>query len=67
MKNAARFPYYFAWKNNDLRRQYYGKPCRLVAAGALNSILIEFENGRRLVTSRNAIRRIPRSSHGPKD
>lgn len=34
-----------------------GKPCRVVARGKMNSILVEFEDGFRVVTSRYAVRR----------
>ena len=36
----------------------YGQRCRLLARGALNSVLVEFEDGRRVVTSRYALRRL---------
>ncbi len=34
-----------------------GDPCRVLARGALNSILVEFQDGFRVVTSRYAVRR----------
>ena len=46
----------FAWKNNEKRRTLYGRACRIVACGALGSILIEFENGQREIVSRRAVR-----------
>lgn len=51
------YPYYFAWKNNPLRATLYRRPCRVVARGGMNSVLVEFEDGRRVVTSRNALRK----------
>lgn len=36
----------------------HGQPCRVVARGAKNSILVEFADGHRVVTSRHAVRRI---------
>lgn len=36
-----------------------GEPCRVVARGKLNSILVEFADGFRVVTSRFAVRRCP--------
>lgn len=51
------FPYYFAWKNNGLRLALYRRPCRVLARGAMNSVLIEFEDGFQVVTSRNAVRK----------
>lgn len=50
--------HYYAWKNNPKRRELYGRKCRIVARGKMNSILIEFENGQRECVSRNAVRRI---------
>jgi hypothetical protein len=33
-----------------------GARCRVIARGALNSVLIEFEDGFRVITSRYAVR-----------
>ena len=35
-----------------------GQPCRVLCRGKLNSILVEFEDGFRVVTSRFAVRRM---------
>jgi hypothetical protein len=51
-------PYYYAWKNNPKRKTLYGRKCRIVARGKMNSILIEFEDGQRECVSRNAVRKI---------
>jgi len=51
------YPYRYAWKNNARRAALYGRLCRVLARGSMNSCLIEFENGERVVTSRNALRR----------
>lgn len=50
------FDHYFAWKNNPWREARYRKPCRVLAAGRMNSILVIFESGEKAVTSRNAVR-----------
>ena len=34
-----------------------GQRCRVIARGRMNSVLVEFEDGFRVVTSRYAIRR----------
>lgn len=34
-----------------------GQLCRVVARGNMNSIMVEFEDGARFVTSRNAVRK----------
>jgi len=35
-----------------------GQPCRVVATGQLNSVLVEFQDGHRVITSRYAVRRL---------
>lgn len=52
-----KYPYTYAWGNNEVRAVYKGQPCRVVVRGAMNSCLVEFESGARLVTSRNALRK----------
>ena len=50
--------YRFCWRNNERRREMYGRVCRVVCRGAMNSAMIEFtDNGQREVVSRNALRR----------
>ena len=49
--------YIFVWGNNPTRTKYKGMICKVLQRFALNSVLIEFKNGDRLVTSRNALRR----------
>lgn len=50
------YPYVFRW--DRLGRK--GQSCRVVVRGARNSALIEFEDGKRIVTSRNSLaRRVP--------
>ena len=36
-----------------------GQPCRVLARGKLGSILIEFADGCRVITSRWAVRKLP--------
>ncbi len=52
------FPYYYAWKNNAKRATLYWRACRILARLALNSYVIEFENGQRECVSRNAVKRL---------
>lgn len=35
-----------------------GQRCRMLVRGAMNSALLEFEDGYRMVSSRNALRRV---------
>lgn len=51
--NGAMTVYLYAW--NRCGRK--GQRCRVLARGKMNSCLLEFEDGWRMVTSRNALRR----------
>lgn len=44
------------WGNK--RAMLYKRKCRVLARGAMNSALVEFESGQREVISRNAIRKV---------
>lgn len=48
----------YAWGNNSVRKQIKGRRCRLLASGALGTVLIEVEGWGRVATSRRAVRRI---------
>lgn len=51
--------HYFAWRNNAKRETLYRRPCRIVAHGRMNSIMIEFaDNGQQEIVSRNSVRRL---------
>lgn len=56
------FPLVYAWRLRILwgaqGSPYFGRRCRIVARGALNSRLVEFENGERAVVSGNSLRRV---------
>lgn len=41
-----------------MRAGLYRKRCRVLARGTMNSVLVEFEDGERVVTSRNAVRKV---------
>lgn len=43
------------WRSRLPERK--GQPCRILARGALNSIMVEFADGWRVVTSRYAVRK----------
>jgi len=54
------YPYRYVWANNPVRARLRGLRCRLVVRSrGFNSCLVEFENGERVVVSRNALRRVP--------
>lgn len=42
------------WRSRLPERK--GHPCRVLARGRMNSILVEFEDGERVITSRYAVR-----------
>lgn len=57
------FPYRYVWGPRFhvpglLVLDRKGSRCRIVARGAKNSALIEFEDGERAVVSRNALRKV---------
>lgn len=43
------------WRSRLPERK--GQPCKVLARGKMNSILVEFEDGYKVVTSRYAVRR----------
>ena len=53
MKNM--FPYVWFWRVRLPERK--GQACRVVARGKMNSILVEFIDGWKVVTSRYAVRK----------
>lgn len=58
-KPAASFDHVYVWGNNSVRATYKGRHCRVIARLRMNSVLIEFSNGERTVTSRHAVQSIP--------
>lgn len=46
-------PYIYRWDRHGRK----GQPCNVTARGTMNSCLVVFEDGYRMVTSRNAIRK----------
>lgn len=56
-KRLARYPYVYRWGNNPERAKLKGRRCRIVTCGKLNSTLLEFEDGSKVISSRNAIRK----------
>lgn len=54
--HADDYPYVFAWGNNAVRAMLKGQRCRIVTTGSRGTAMLEFEDGRRVVTSRRAVR-----------
>ncbi len=47
------FPYVYYWNRQDRKGQF----CRVTARGKMNGCCVEFEDGYKMITSRNAIRK----------
>jgi len=53
------YPYIWFWNPSPMRTvNRKGQRCRVLVRGAMNSALIQFEDGFRVVASRNALRRV---------
>jgi hypothetical protein len=50
---AMSYPYLYRWNRQGRK----GQRCRVIARGKMNSALVEFADGYRMVTSRNALRK----------
>lgn len=50
--------YIYIWGNNPIRKKYKNQICEVLAYGNKNSIMIKFENGDIIITSRFAIRKL---------
>ena len=50
--------HFYAWRNNAKRATMHRRPCRIVARGTMNSIMIEFADGQREIVSRRSVRRL---------
>lgn len=50
-----RYPYIWYWRSRLPER--HRQPCRVLARGKMNSILVEFADGYLVVTSRFAVRK----------
>jgi len=48
--------HYYLWGNNPVRLAYKNKACKILAMGGPRSVLLEFEDGFKMVTSTRAIR-----------
>ena len=54
--NMNKYPYIWFWKAKLPERK--GMPCCVLARGKMNSILVKFTDGYRVITSRYAVRKI---------
>lgn len=54
MPDAAEiYPYVYRWNRQDRK----GQRCAMTARGTMNSCRVEFPDGYRMITSRNALRK----------
>lgn len=52
------YAYVFHWRNTPERERLYGRRCRILQLGTrMRSVLIEFEDGEKVVVSQRALRR----------
>lgn len=51
--------YVFRWRRVLGGQDRHNQPCRVLARGRMNARLVEFADGWRVITSGNAIRRMP--------
>lgn len=58
----AEYPCVWRWKIRRPDRK--GQRCRVLARGRLNSCLVEFPDGEKIVTSRYAVRRAAAAAPG---
>ena len=52
--NDAPFDHVWFWRSRLPARK--GQRCRVLARGAMNSVMVEFEDGTKTITSRYAVR-----------
>jgi hypothetical protein len=50
--------YRYSWGNNPKRATLKNRLCRIIAAGAKRSVMVEFENGQREIVDRWALRKV---------
>lgn len=49
------------WRVRARLPDRFGQPCKVLARGSMNTALVEFEDGFRVTTSRNYVRRLQKS------
>jgi len=55
---APPFDRVYRWKNNPKRKHLNGRFCRILVHGSkMHSVLVEFEDGERVITSVRAVHR----------
>ena len=62
MTEAKSRPFDHVWWWRARLPSRKGQRCRVLVRGKMNSVLVEFEDGYRVVTSRYAVRKAPPAS-----
>jgi len=57
-----KFKHYYGWKNNPKRQVLHKRRCRILRAGKMGSVLVEFANGQKEIVSSRALRRAAKST-----
>lgn len=58
--------YPYRWRVRTRLAERFGEPCRAVVWGGRNTVLVEFQDGHRVATSRHYLRRRkPNNTPGP--
>lgn len=47
----------YSWKNNSKRQSLYGRVCKVLAMGKMNSVQVQFEDGSKEVVSKFALKK----------
>jgi len=50
--------YIYTWGNNEVRARFKGRGCDVVTRLKMNSVVLRFEDGEMLISSRYAIRKV---------
>jgi hypothetical protein len=57
-KAEVKMTHIYIWDNNEKRKTLKDRPCRILKAMRINSLLVEFDDGQQEVVSRRALRKI---------
>jgi hypothetical protein len=64
IKRAGPGDFVYYWRVRARLPERFGQRCAVLARGALNSAMVEFEDGYRVITSRNYVRRVDKRDKG---
>lgn len=62
VRDLSKFDHLYVWRNNPTRQKLKDCRCRVVARGSrMFSVLLEFEDGERVIASSRSVRKIEKS------